>query len=95
VVVVVIDRDVVCVAVAVISDVIVVGNDDVDIVVVTDGGGVPAVVSGFLGAKITNFNTRESETTNIVTMMKQMKMIVTRRWCHHLRGLVFSLSNAL
>ncbi len=94
-VIVVIDCDVVCDAVIVVSDVIIVGNDGVDIVVVTDGGGVPAVVSGFLGAKITNFNTRESETTNIVTTMKQMKMIVTRRWCHHLCGLVFSLSNSL
>ncbi len=94
-VIVVIDRDVVCDAVAVVSDVIVVGNDDDIVVVVTDGGGVAVVVSRFLGAKITNFNTRESETTNIVTTMKQMKMIVTRRWCHHLRGLVFSLSNSL
>ncbi len=82
--VVVTDDDVV----AVVSDVIVVGTDDVDIVVI-DGDGVGVVVFAFLGARITNFNTRENGIINIIRTIKQMKIIVTQRRCQHLRRSIF------
>jgi hypothetical protein len=71
---------VVCDVVAVVSDVAVVGNNDVDIVVVVviDVDAM-VVVSVLSTVKIANLNTRESETKIIVRTMKQMKMILIRR----------------
>jgi hypothetical protein len=69
--------------------VIVVSN--VDIIVVTDTGDVVAlmVIPSSLGARKTNFNSREIVTANIVRTMKDMQIILTRGSCHHLRGPIF------
>jgi hypothetical protein len=80
---------VVCCVVIVISDVVVVGDCDIDTVVAVV---VMVVVSGFLGARMTNFNTSESVTVKIVRMIKEMKMFLTQRWRHHLRSLLFPVS---
>jgi len=73
-----------CVVVVIIAD--------VDIVVVVagcDDAVAVMVVSRFLGARITNFNSKERVTANIVRMIKDMQMILTYRYCHHLRSSIF------
>ena len=98
-----VDIVVVCGAVGVATDVFVVNGDavivsDVGKVVVTGGDGVMTVVevvSGFLGARIMNFNIRERVTANIVRTIKDMQIILTQRWCHHLRGPIFLVTYLL
>jgi len=64
----------------------VVAIDDVFIVV---------VISCFLGARMTNFKTRESVTTKIVKAIKDIPVILTQRWRHHLFGPFFSGANLM
>jgi hypothetical protein len=61
---------------------------DVDIVVVTGSDDV-VVISSFFGAKTTNINTRERIIANIISTIKDMPMILTQVYCHHLRGSIF------
>jgi hypothetical protein len=72
-----------------VDDVVVCGSVDagvtsVVVVVVVDKGGISVVVSGFLGARMTNFNSRDRVTAKSVKTIKEMQMILTRRCCHHL-----------
>jgi hypothetical protein len=71
VVVVVIDVEVV----VVVDDVLVVGNGVVVVVTTV----VVMVVSGFAGARITNFNSRERVTIKTAKMIKEMEIIQRRR----------------
>jgi hypothetical protein len=53
---------------------------DVDIVVISGSDDAVAIVrvSGFWGAKITNFNAKDRVTADIVRTLKYMKMILTK-----------------
>lgn len=46
-------------------------------------------VSGFSGAKRTNFNMKDRVTADIVRTIQDMKMILNQVECHHLRGSIF------
>jgi hypothetical protein len=92
VVIVIVDVDVdivvVCgaVGVVVVVVVVVIGSDDVVAAV---------VVSGFLGARTTNINTRERVNANIVRTIKDIEMILTQQWCHHFCGSIFLVASSL
>ncbi len=54
------------------------------------------VVSGLLGEKTTNFNTRETVITAIIAnMIKKMATILTQRRCHHLCVTLLSVVSSL
>ncbi len=74
------------------------GSAEVDVasgVVVMGDVCIVEVISDFFGARMTNFKTRESVTTKIVKAIKDMPMILTQRWRHHLFGPLFSGANLM
>jgi len=86
---------VVVVVVAVVIAVVIIVDVDVDIVVATGDVSIVVVISDFFGARMTNFNTRESVTTTIVRANKDMPVILTHRWRHYLFGPFFSGANLM
>ncbi len=56
---------------------------------------IMVVISDFFGARMTNFKTRDSVTTKIAKANKDMPMILTQRWRHHLYGPLFSGANLM
>jgi len=73
----------------------------VDIVAVTgsDDAAGGMVISSFLGARITNFNTRGRVTANIIRTIEDMRIILVQRYCHRLPSILslalYSLYNGL
>jgi hypothetical protein len=93
-VVVVIVVVVVVIIVGVVTDVFAVSGVDIVVVTSSDVVVIMVVISDFLGTRITNFNTRDRLIANIVRTIKDMPMILTQRWCHHLCGPILSEANS-
>jgi len=62
-------------------------------VVTVDDDVLVVIFSGFVGARMTNFNNKERVTAIIVKTIKEIPMILIQRWCHHLDRLWFPMSS--
>ena len=69
---------VVCDNVDVTSVVVVTGDEGVAVVAVGNGD-IVVVVSGFLGARMTKFNSRDRVIAKIVKTIKEMQIILNQR----------------